>query len=86
MSGPNPGSGTGGCIGLPAERVEAIQRFAADVPTAIAIVPRDALDRFEGLPEVTPLPDDKQPDEPEVQHASFSPTVGHVGRYPPRAH
>jgi L,D-peptidoglycan transpeptidase YkuD (ErfK/YbiS/YcfS/YnhG family) len=83
----NPGRGTGGCIGLPAERVEAIQRFAADVPTAIAIVPRDALDRFEGLPEVMPQPDDKQPAEPEVEHASFSlAPPEHVGRYPPRTH
>jgi L,D-peptidoglycan transpeptidase YkuD (ErfK/YbiS/YcfS/YnhG family) len=82
----NPGRGTGGCIGLPAERVEAIQRFAADVPTAIAIVPRDALDRFEGLPEVALPPDDKQLPELEVQHARFSSATEHVGRYPPREH
>lgn len=77
-----PGLGTGGCIGLPVERVEAIQRFAADVPTAIAIVPRDALDRFEGLPDLGAEP----PEEPELQPVTFAAASEHVGRFPPRVH
>jgi L,D-peptidoglycan transpeptidase YkuD (ErfK/YbiS/YcfS/YnhG family) len=76
-----PGLGTAGCIGLPAERVEVIQRFAADVPTAIAIVPRDALDRFQGLPDLSP----PQPEEPALQPVSLV-SAEHVGRYPPRVH
>lgn len=76
-----PGLGTGGCIGLPVERVEAIQRFAADRPTAIAIVPRDALDRFKGLPDV----DAGSSDEPAEQPAAYAASM-HAGPYPPPVH
>jgi L,D-peptidoglycan transpeptidase YkuD (ErfK/YbiS/YcfS/YnhG family) len=77
-----PGSGTAGCIGLPVERVEAIQRFAADVPTAIAIVPRGAMDRFKGLPEMTTPTNDEQPQAQPVVYAASM----HPGRYPPPIH
>jgi L,D-peptidoglycan transpeptidase YkuD (ErfK/YbiS/YcfS/YnhG family) len=77
-----PGVGTAGCIGLPVKSVEKIQRFAADVPTAIAIVPRDALERFKGLPKMT----DPEPEETEAQPVSFASATGHVGRYPPGFH
>lgn len=44
-------TGTGGCVALPQARVEALQDFAAN-GAVLAVLPRQALDRFKGcLPE-----------------------------------
>lgn len=48
------GRGTAGCVALPEARVAALQEFA-QAGAVIAILPRDALDRFAGcLPEIGP--------------------------------
>jgi L,D-peptidoglycan transpeptidase YkuD (ErfK/YbiS/YcfS/YnhG family) len=51
-----PTTGTAGCVAIPEARVEALQDFTAP-GTAIAILPRGALDRIQGcLPELPSRP------------------------------